>query len=149
MPLIHPVNWQSVTTRRLVQDRLLPFERIGFEGLYDNSGASLTDAIRRFAGRDVPIRRFPWWLLHMLAPFGGFPREASEIAQYWRHPVRLDNTRLLQLIGTEPRTEPNRTLWDSLADMGCLTPDQKMKGLMRRVGRLSSPLRHMTTQERP
>lgn len=103
-----------------VEDRLLPFERVQFEGLYDESGAALTDATCRVAGRRLPIRRFPWWLMRALAPCGGFPREAAEIAPYWRHPVRLDNTRLLALIGDEPRTALDDAVASTLAGIGCL-----------------------------
>ena len=99
---------------------LSPFERVQFMGLYDESGTELTDAVRRAVGRDLPIRRFPWWLMHVLAPFGGFPREASEIAPYWRHPVRLDDTRLVQLIGPEPRTPLDVAVRSTLTDLRCL-----------------------------
>ncbi len=103
-----------------VEDRLLPFEVVQFEGLYDATGREMTDGIRRVVGRDVPVRRFPWWLLSVLAPFGGFPREATEIAPHWRHPVRLENGRLVALIGDEPRTDLDTALRVSLESMGCL-----------------------------
>jgi nucleoside-diphosphate-sugar epimerase len=103
-----------------VEDRLSPFARVQFEGLYDASGTVLTDSLQRVAGRDLPIWRFPWWLMHLAAPFGGFPREAAEIAQYWRHPLRLDNRRLIDLIGPEPRTPLDEAVRASLAALGCL-----------------------------
>nr|WP_295464592.1 NAD(P)H-binding protein [Mesorhizobium sp.] len=105
------------------EDKLSPFERVQFEGIYDASGSLMTDALRRIAGRNVPIWRFPWWLMHLAAPFGGFPREAAEIAQYWRHPVRFDNRRLIELIGPEQRTDLDRAVKASLVDMGCLAPE--------------------------
>lgn len=104
-----------------VAEQLLPFERVQFEGLYDASGTALIDAIKRVTGEALPIRRFPWWLMRTLAPFGGFPREAAEIAQYWRHPLRLDSRRLIQLIGPEPRTALDVAVRNSLIDMGCLS----------------------------
>ncbi|GJD79230.1 epimerase [Methylobacterium gregans] len=86
-------------------DRLAAFERVQFAGYWDPDGTALPSAVRRVIGRpDLPIRRFPWWLIRMLAPFGGFPRELAEIEPYWRHPQRLDNARLLALLGDEPRT---------------------------------------------
>lgn len=39
-----------------------------------------------------------------LSPAFAFPREAAEIAPYWRQPVKLDNTVLKQIPGGEPRT---------------------------------------------
>jgi nucleoside-diphosphate-sugar epimerase len=108
------------------EDRLSPFERVQFEGIYDASGTLMTDALRRIAGRNVPIWSFPWWLMRLAAPFGGFPREAAEIAQYWRHPVRFDNRRLVDLIGPEPRTDLDLAVRASLVDMGCLAPEPNL-----------------------
>ena len=101
-------------------DRLRPFERLQFEGLYDSTGSRVIDAIRSVAGRDVPVRAFPWWMVRLAAPFNGFMREAAEIAPYWRHPVLLDNTRLVDLTGSEPRTPLEQAVRASLVDMGCL-----------------------------
>jgi hypothetical protein len=42
--------------------------------------------------------------MRLIAPFGGFPREVVEVAPFWRHPVRLDNARLIALLGEEPAT---------------------------------------------
>ena len=101
-------------------DQLMPFERLQFEGLFDESGTALTEALSRVVGRDLPVRAFPWWLIRALAPFWGFAREAVEIAPYWRHPVRLDNARLSQLLGEEPRTDLGLTLRETLISLKCL-----------------------------
>src|SRR5262249_33503255 len=69
---------------------------------------------------DVAEYAFPWWLMRALAPFGGFPREAADIAATFRHPVRLDNHRLEELIGPEPRTPIVEALRATLTAMGCL-----------------------------
>ncbi|MFT4012675.1 MAG: NAD(P)H-binding protein [Paracoccus sp. (in: a-proteobacteria)] len=103
-----------------VPEKLAVFEAVQFAGYCDETGTGIADAIARAAGHAVVRRRFPWWAMHLLSPFGGFPREAAEIAQYWRHPVRLDNGRLEQLIGPEPRTPLDQAVRASLADMGCL-----------------------------
>lgn len=102
------------------QDQLRPFERVQFEGLYDQDGMALIEALRRVTGRNLPVRRFPWWLVHVLSRIGGWPYEASEIAQYWSHPVRLDNSRLVELIGPEPRTELDDAVRQSLKSLGSL-----------------------------
>lgn len=101
-------------------DRLEAFERVQFGGFYDQSGTGIVDAIERVTGRAIVRRRFPWWAMRLLSPFAGFPREAAEIAQYWRHPVRLDNARLVELIGDEPRTPLDQAIRATLADLGCL-----------------------------
>lgn len=103
-----------------MEDRLRPFERLQFEGLYDDTGVRMTDAIRRAAGRDVPIRRLPWWIFKAAAPFGGFPRQAAEIASHWQYPLRLDNTRLVELLGAEPRTDLDEAMRATLTELGCL-----------------------------
>ncbi len=102
------------------EERLAPFERLQFEGLYDETGAMLTDALRRVAGRDLAEWRFPWWLMRLLSPFGGFPREAAEIAPFWQYPMRFDNRRLVSLIGSEPRTDLDVAVRQALVYMECL-----------------------------
>jgi nucleoside-diphosphate-sugar epimerase len=116
------------TFARLIdaEDRLLPFERVQFEGHFDATGSMMTDAIQRAAGRRLPVWRFPWWAMHLLAPFGGFPREASEIAQYWSHPLKLDNRRLVDLIGPELRTPIDQAVQAALVALGCLENQPKL-----------------------
>jgi len=104
-----------------VPDRLKPFERLQFEGFYDDTGDRLVEGIRRVCARPLPSYRFPWWLMRLAAPFAAFPREAAEIAPYWHHPMRFDNQRLVELIGPEPRTALDEAVRASLVDMGCLT----------------------------
>ncbi|MEA3390702.1 MAG: NAD(P)H-binding protein [Pseudomonadota bacterium] len=101
-------------------ERLAPFERVQFEGYYDSDGSGMIEAIRRAAGRHVPERRFPWWLMRLLSPFGGFPREVVEIEQHWRHPVKLDNRRVVELLGGEPRTPLDQAVPTALIALGCL-----------------------------
>lgn len=101
-------------------ENLARFERVQFEGFWDPTGAEMTAAIRRVVGGHVPERRFPWWLMRLAAPFGGFPREAVEIEGFWRNPVRLDNRRLVQLLGREPRTPIDQAVAVTLAGLGCL-----------------------------
>lgn len=105
-------------------DQLSSFERVQFEGIHDATGRVLSDALDRVAGRPLPHRRFPWWLMRALAPFGGFPREASELAPYWRHSVRLDNQRLIELLGEEPHTPLDDAMVATLRSMGSLPDDR-------------------------
>jgi nucleoside-diphosphate-sugar epimerase len=110
--------------------RLRPFERIQFQGHWDADGTAMVAAIRRAAGVEAPVRPFPWWLLRMLAPFGGFPREAAEIEPYWRHPVRLDNRRLVELLGAEPRTPIDEAVAATLAGLGCIAGQRGADALL-------------------
>jgi len=102
--------------------RLSSHECLQFEGVWDADGRTMVNTILAVVGRDVPERSFPWWLMRLAAPFGGFPREAIEIEPVWRHPMRLDNTRLVDLLGAEPRTPLSLAMERSLTDIGCL-PD--------------------------
>jgi nucleoside-diphosphate-sugar epimerase len=101
-------------------ERLRPHEIVQFAGHWDATGTQMRDAVRRVLGRDVPERAFPWWMMRLAAPFGGFPTEAMEIAPVWQHPMRLDNRRLLALLGAEPHTPLDPAIAATLADMGCL-----------------------------
>lgn len=95
------------TTMARLLDRadLRPAERVQFEGFWDADGTGMAQAIRRVIGNPNLARKpFPWWLMRLLAPFGGFPREVMEVMPLWRHPVWLDNTHLTALLGAEPRT---------------------------------------------
>ncbi|RST87901.1 NAD-dependent epimerase/dehydratase family protein [Aquibium carbonis] len=106
-------------------EHLRPVEVLQFEGLYDADGTRMVEAIRRASGRRLRVFAFPWWLMRLAGLFGGFPREAAEIAPYWRHPIRLDNTRLVALLGEEPRTDLDVAVAETLAALGCLeTPPQ-------------------------
>ena len=80
----------------------------------------MIDAIERQVGRKLPVYRFPWWAMGLLAPFGGFVREAADIAAVWRHPMRMDNTRLVELLGAEPRTPLDTAMRQTLVAMGCV-----------------------------
>lgn len=104
-------------------DRLRNFERLQFEGIWDRDGKLMPSDIARAVGHAVPERRFPWWLMRLLSPFGGFPAAVRDVEPYWRHPVRLDNSRLLELLGEEPHTPLETALARTLDALGC-TPSE-------------------------
>lgn len=107
-----------------IPERLRRHETLQFGGHWDASGTQMRDAVRRVVGRDVPEGSFPWWMMRLAAPFGGFPREALEIEPVWKHPMRLDNRRLVSLLGVEPHTPLDQAIAATLADMGCLQQPQ-------------------------
>lgn len=110
------------TFARLIamDDRLRPFERVQLEGTWDADGSLLPTTIRQVVGRPVPEYAFPWWLMRALAPFGGFPAAVREVEAYWRHPVRLDNSHLVELLGQEPRTPLGDAIRATLSAAGNL-----------------------------
>ncbi len=99
---------------------LRPFECLQFAGHWDEDGQALAHAVERVVGYQIPVRQFPWWIMRLLAPFVGFPREALEVLPLWRHPVRLDNARLLELLGKEPHTELDEAVRQTLLSMKAL-----------------------------
>lgn len=103
----------------LKADELRAFERLQFEGVWDEDGSGMPTAIRHVLGRPIPEHAFPWWLMRLLAPFGGFPAAVKDVEPYWRHPVRLDNERLVELLGEEPKTSLETAIRHTLAAHGC------------------------------
>lgn len=96
--------------------RLAPAETVQFEGFWDSDGRQMIAAIRRVAQRpDLPVKAFPWCLFRILALGGGFPKEVMEVRKFWRQPVRLDNRRLVALLGCEPRTALDEAVATAMA----------------------------------
>jgi nucleoside-diphosphate-sugar epimerase len=103
---------------RLIERRatLAPFERVNFAGHYDEGGRAFAQALRRVVKTpDLPIKPFAWWQVALASPFVPFLREAYGMRWLWRHPLKLDNTRLVSLIGPEPHT-PLDTAIDAALD---------------------------------
>ena len=97
--------------------RLAPFDSFHFEGLWDADGTQTVEAIRRVLGRKLPVSRFPWALLPLLAPFNTTLREMREMRYLWQQPVRLDNRRLAAFLGAEPRTPLDQALRQAIAGL--------------------------------
>ena len=74
------------------------------------------------------VRRLPWRLLPLIAPFNPTMREMIEMESFWRHPLRLDNASLIAAIGAEPHTPLVQALRVSLAAIGCLDPRREGSG---------------------
>ena len=104
-----------------IEATLPAFERLHFAGHWLARGVEIAEAVRRVAGRpELPIRRVPWALFHVAAPFVRLLREILEMRYLWRIPLQLDNTRLRALIGPEPQTPLDEALRQTLAALGCL-----------------------------
>jgi nucleoside-diphosphate-sugar epimerase len=100
----------------LPEGTLMPAERLQFAGFWDHDGQQMAHLVRAALGQPrLPQYAFPWWLMRLAAPFGGFPREVAEVAEFWRHPVQLDNRRLVTLLGAEPATPMAQAVARSLA----------------------------------
>jgi nucleoside-diphosphate-sugar epimerase len=85
--------------------QLPAFARFHFEGVWDEDGTAMIRAIARAAGQARPnARRLPWALLPFAGLFSETLRELAEMRPFWRHPVRLENRKLVAFLGEEPRT---------------------------------------------
>lgn len=115
------------TMLRLVEqeERLDAYERFHVGGHWDADGTAMTAAIARALGRaDLRVKRFPWALLRMSSPLLPMFRDIAEQRRLWMEPVRLDNRRLLDFLGEEPRTDLDSAVRATLYGMGCLDAAQ-------------------------
>ena len=108
--------------RLIERDAELPaFAEFHFGGHWFERGGDIALAVRAAARNPrLPVRRFPWWLIRMAAPFVETFREMLEIAYLWKRPLRLDNRRLVAFLGAEPHTPAVEAMRASLAGLGCL-----------------------------
>lgn len=115
----------AVTMVALIGRRaaLEPFARFHMEGHWDPDGTVLCDTIRRVVARRggaASIGAFPWWLVRLATPFNETLRELWEMRYLWRQPVRLDNRRLVDLLGAEPRTPLDQAVERTLEGLSCV-----------------------------
>lgn len=107
-----------------LRERLPPFARFHLAGHWDHDGRQMTDAIARVvaqATRRTPrVTAFPWWLMALAAPFVATLRELREMRYLWRTPVRMDNAKLLAVLGHEPHTPLDVAVKATLEGMGNL-----------------------------
>jgi nucleoside-diphosphate-sugar epimerase len=97
------------------------FESYHFAGHWDQDGAAMAAAIRRVVGDPkLPMRRFPWAVVAFASPVVPLFRELREMRYLWREALRLDNTRLVGRIGSEPHTPLDAAVRATLAELGCL-----------------------------
>ncbi|AKM28883.1 hypothetical protein AB870_00135 [Pandoraea faecigallinarum] len=104
--------------------RALPgFANFHMAGHWDADGTEMAAAITRVMARhgvEVRTRRFPWWLTTALSPFVTTLRELREMRYLWQQPVRMDNARLIDVLGEEPHTPLDVAVHATLEGLGCL-----------------------------
>jgi len=110
------------TMVRLIErdDALARFDTFHMEGHWFARGGDLVDAVRRVVGRDVPMRRLPWWAIRLLSPVVPLFREMAEMRYLWRVPIQLDNSKLFALIGPEPHTAVDTAVRATLEGLRCI-----------------------------
>lgn len=112
---------ETIARLAAIERRLPAFEVLHFGGHWLERGVEIARSIRRVAGNPrAPIRPLPSLLLRLAAPFSATLRETIEMRYLWRVPLRLDNRKLVALIGEEPRTPLDTAVRRSLEALRCL-----------------------------
>lgn len=94
------------------------FARFHMEGHWDPDGKQMAAAIVRALGKpDARVKRLPWWLLSLIAPFARNIRELVELRYLWEQPVRLRNELLIDTLGGEPHTPLDEAVRQTLATL--------------------------------
>jgi nucleoside-diphosphate-sugar epimerase len=112
---------ETVARLAEIQAELAPFAVFHMEGHWDPDGARMIAAIRAAAGdADIPVRRFPWWLLTLASPFVPLFREMSEMRYLWKMPLHMTNRKLVGALGEEPHTDWEEAVRATLKGIGSL-----------------------------
>jgi len=96
------------------------FQLFHFAGHFDADGEQMIGAIRKAAGRDLKVRAFPWLLVALLSPFVALFREMREMRYLWLQPLRLDNSKLVAVLGHEPHTALDQAVNNALRQLKCV-----------------------------
>jgi nucleoside-diphosphate-sugar epimerase len=104
-----------------IEATLAPAEVVHFAGHWLARGEEIAETIRRVAGVPrAPILPFPALFLYLGAIASPTLREAIEMRYLWQKPLRLDNRKLVALIGAEPHTPLDHAVRESLEALGCV-----------------------------
>ncbi|GLQ48206.1 hypothetical protein GCM10007862_32570 [Dyella lipolytica] len=91
-------------------------------GGYWLDGHAMTEAVRRATNSPrIPLRRFPWWMTAVLAPFMETLRELRKMRYLWQSPIQLDDRKLVAFLGNKPYTPIDEALRATLMGIGCLS----------------------------
>jgi nucleoside-diphosphate-sugar epimerase len=111
------------TMVRLIEseDRLAAFEAFHMDGHWDPDGTAMVAAIGRACGKpEMRATAFPWAAVVLASPFVTMFREMLEMRYLWREPLRMDNRRLVALLGEEAHTPLDQAVSEALRGLGCL-----------------------------
>jgi nucleoside-diphosphate-sugar epimerase len=106
-----------------METQLPAFDSYHFDSHWLISAKTMMASIRRVVGQKVSMRPLPWPLLRLLTPFSGFMRELLEMRYLWQKPLRLDNSKLVRVLGAEPHTPLDDAMRATLIGLGCLAPN--------------------------
>jgi nucleoside-diphosphate-sugar epimerase len=114
------------------RDSLESFATFHIAGHWDADGSQMSESIRRVverrSGQAPRVTAFPWWLISLASPFVTTFREMREMRYLWRTPIRLDNSRLITVLGKEPHTPLDEAVEATLIGLGSLPPARTPAG---------------------
>jgi nucleoside-diphosphate-sugar epimerase len=97
------------------------FDIFHFGGHYFPHGVEIAKKTLQVAGiPNTPIKKMPWMLLKLASPFVTLLRELLEMRYLWESDLKLDNAKLLSLLGEEPHTPIEQALKTILRSIKCL-----------------------------
>nr|WP_315431147.1 SDR family oxidoreductase [uncultured Albidiferax sp.] len=106
------------------RETLDAFASFHFGGHWDADGSQMAEAICRVVARRTGaaprVAALPWWLMRLATPFVETLREMQEMRYLWQQPVRLDNAKLVAVLGREPNTPLEAAVEATLEGLGCL-----------------------------
>jgi nucleoside-diphosphate-sugar epimerase len=106
------------------RDSLEPFAVFHMAGHWDADGSQMCESIQRMAarrtGQTPRVSAFPWWLLTLASPFITTFREMREMRYLWRESIRMDNSRLIAVLGKEPHTPLDEAVEATLIGQGSI-----------------------------
>lgn len=104
------------------RDSLESFAVFHMAGHWDTDGLQMCESIqrvvRRRTGGTPRITAFPWTLLSLASPFVTTFREMQEMRYLWREPIRMNNSRLIAMLGEEPHTPLDLAVETTLLGLG-------------------------------
>lgn len=102
------------------EQALTAFEVFHFGGFWLD-GNELADAITRASRTpSIALRRFPWWITAVMAPFSETMRELRKMRYLWKTPIQLDDSKLVSFLGDTPYTPIDTALRVTLIGLGCM-----------------------------
>jgi nucleoside-diphosphate-sugar epimerase len=101
------------------REQLRGYHRLHFGG-HTATGDELRQAFEAAVGRPLRTETLPWGLMRVMSPLVPMWRELLKMRYLWQRPHRLDDSALVELIGSIPRTTLQQAVDAALADVAAL-----------------------------
>jgi nucleoside-diphosphate-sugar epimerase len=115
---------RTMRTLMAMREQLPAFATFHMAGHWDLDGTQMAQAIQRVVqqhGGPCPkISAFPWWVMPVAALVNETLKELLEMRYLWQTPVRMVNTKLKTLLGTEFVTPLEEAVAATLRGQGCM-----------------------------